>query len=187
MPYPVATVAKNATGYVSPTDAACAALNSVGDIKSSDDEHAGVVLKGPDGKYYHTGMMPAQEEHFGLTVQAGKGWSLAGIYHTHPYHDEMSQYFSPNDIDVANQLNVPSFIRFGQENAIRQFIPKKTPTFNASDDGDLAGAVNVSRGAHVDCPVPQVAPSSPVLMAANASAPSIPTNNISPVSPAASR
>src|SRR5690348_13524728 len=88
-----ALVPKGAKGLDSAEAAAIAALNSLPNIKAG--EHAGVVLKGPDGKYYATDPVMTAQEDFQLHVPLQKGWSIAGIFHNHPGGDGLAQYFSP--------------------------------------------------------------------------------------------
>jgi len=91
-------------------------------------EHAGVILQDPNGKYYYTKPITSSK-HDAFEVHAGlqKGWKLAGIYHTHPGKDKDGQVFSPDDLNVAAQLKVPSFVRFA-DGSIRQYQAGKTPT-----------------------------------------------------------
>src|SRR5690348_12532991 len=97
---PTASVAAGAASYNDVTSAARAALKG---IKGHEgQEHAGVILKDPNGKFYATDpILSSAHDQFDLSVPLQKGWSIAGIYHTHPGNDQFGQYFSPNDINVA--------------------------------------------------------------------------------------
>lgn len=162
-------MAKDAAGYDDLPSAARAALRG---IKAIDGEQAGAILKDPSGKYYATTpITSAQHDHFDFGVGVQKGWSLAGIYHTHPGNDDAGQYFSPDDLNVAHQLNVPSYIRFLKDDSIRSYTPGKTATSRMQYDGSPFG-LKVARGD----PVPDPPPQSPAPTA------TVPVNNINPLS-----
>ena len=167
-----ANVGKDAKSYDSVQEAARATLRG---IKGKDlQEHAGVILKDPSGKYYATDpTLSAEHDQFSLKVQLQNGWSVAGVYHTHPGQDEFGQYFSPNDINVANQLKVPSYIRFLKDDSIRSYTPGQTVTRRMDYPGSAFG-VKVAKGDPVADP-----PAPPTSTAAIST---VPVNNINPLS-----
>lgn len=94
-------------------------------------EQSAALFQRPDGKYsYSAAVTNTDHDNFGMRVQLPKGTSLAAIVHSHPGSDDLGQYFSANDIDVANQLKVPSYIRFLRDDSIRKYVPGQTATQN---------------------------------------------------------
>lgn len=99
------------------------------DFGSKDIEQAGVVFKKPDGTYSYSTVAPSQQaDTFALRARMPQGYSLAAIVHSHPGNDADGQVFSGNDLDVADQLKVPSFVRFNKDNSIRKYTPGVTKT-----------------------------------------------------------
>lgn len=99
-------------------------------------EQSGVFYGTPDGKY-QSSIPVSQKEHdrFALRAQIAKGSSLGAIFHNHPGDDERAQVFSPEDIQTATQLKVPSYVMF-QDGSIRKFVPGTTKTRNMRFPGD---------------------------------------------------
>lgn len=120
--------------YPDAQHAAVAALYAL-NTKRAADEQAGVVLLSPDGKYYDTSPVSAQEDHFALRLKLEKGWSIAGIFHTHPGDDDRAGYFSPGDLEIANRLKVPSYIKFAKDGSIRSYTPGRTKTTRIGERG----------------------------------------------------
>lgn len=106
-----------------------AAADAISQGFKGKNEQAAAIIKRPDGTYgYSTVTPPQTETNFALRLQLPQGHALAGIVHNHPGTDSAGQVFSPDDINVANQLKVPSFIRFNKDSSIRQYIPGVTAT-----------------------------------------------------------
>lgn len=63
-----------------------------------------------------------------MQIVAPKDWNCrtVALYHTHPGTNEAADYFSTKDIEVAEQLNIPSFIRTSLCQCIKAFYPGKT-------------------------------------------------------------
>lgn len=148
---PVAAVSPDTQGVDSLDTAANGVL---GKLTDDTQEHAGVIMQGPDGKYYNTDPIASQHDHFGMRVQLQHGWKIAGIYHTHPGDDDLGQYFSPNDLAVSESLKIPSYIRFQKDGSVRRYTPGQTKTQNMAHTGDKFG-MRVAKGD--DLPAPQVA------------------------------
>ncbi len=118
----------------------------------SATESAGVIYQNADGKY--AGSIPVSQnlrDAFALRAQIPKGFKMAGIYHTHPSDDQDSQYFSPKDVQIAEQLKIPSYVLFQHDGSIRSYTPGKTATRRVSMPGELrslkvagGGKLNVS-------------------------------------------
>lgn len=121
-------------------------------------EQAGFMVVGPDGKYaFSNSVTQNDHDNFALRAQIDRGHKLAGIYHTHPGKDTDGQVFSPHDIEVANQLKVPSYVMFLKDGSVRKYTPGKTPTYHMN----LAGSNGtVADGDAVPAPVeaPPAAP-----------------------------
>lgn len=112
----------------------------------ANNEQSGVVFKNADGHFaYSIPLTSARQDDFALRAQIPEGMSLAGIWHSHPGNDELAGFFSPADLDMADKLNVPSYIRFNKDGAIRSYTPGKTKTLRRSLY-DPATTSRVTRG-----------------------------------------
>jgi hypothetical protein len=97
--------------------------------KQPSVEQSAALFKRSDGKYqYSNAVTNSDHDNFGMRVQFPQGVTLAGVVHSHPGNDELARYFSPNDLNIANQLKVPSYIRFLKDNSIRKYTPGQTAT-----------------------------------------------------------
>lgn len=150
---PVAGVATDAVGVTDLDGSAHGVLGTL--TNDNHGEQAGVIMQAPDGKYYNTSPIASNHDHFGLRVQLQQGWKIAGVYHTHPGNDDLGQYFSPNDIAVAESLKVPSYVRFQKDGSVRKYVPGQTTTQTMNQAGNRFG-MRVSRGD--DVPLPQASP-----------------------------
>jgi hypothetical protein len=115
---PVATVGQSTVGDSSIDDCIHAVM---GKLTRDVGEQSGVIMQGPDGKYYNTDPISTNHDHFGMRVQIPHGWKIAGVYHTHPGDDDLGQYFSTNDLAVSESLKVPSYIRFQKDGSVRRY------------------------------------------------------------------
>ncbi len=135
-------------------------------------ESAGVLYSNDNGEHsYSAPITQNQHDGFGLRAQVQKGHKIAGIYHNHPGDDGDGQVFSPNDIAVANQLKVPSYIYFEHDGTVRKYVPGQTQTTTRYPAGSR-NPVKVSRGDPVNLPTPALAAT-------------LPTNAAQPASPSA--
>jgi proteasome lid subunit RPN8/RPN11 len=91
-------------------------------------ENAGVLYVDSSGKYRMSIPTVQHDEGFKLRIPATPEEKLAGIFHTHPGTDQTAQWFSPNDIDVAGQLKVPSYVYFENNHEMRKYVPGVTKT-----------------------------------------------------------
>lgn len=91
-------------------------------------EFAGVLFQNARGKYQYSTLIPGDHDNFKLSAQVPKGSKIAAIVHSHPGEDDVGQVFSPNDIQIANQLKVPSYVHFLKSGSTRKYVPGKTAT-----------------------------------------------------------
>jgi hypothetical protein len=120
--------------------------------KQPNIEQSAALFKTSDGKFsYSPSVTNEQHDNFGMRVQMPQGTTLAGFVHSHPGKDELAHYFSPDDISHANQLKVPSYIRFSNDDSLRRYTPGQTSTTYLRGLGD-----HVSTGDPVKLPDPNV-------------------------------
>lgn len=131
MPPPLVSPDPNSPEFDSLDGAADAVSKGFG--KASNSELAAVVFQRADGKYVHSNVIQSDHNNFALRAQIPPGGKLAAIAHSHPGSDDNGQLFSPQDIDVATRLNVPSYVRFLRDDSIRRFTPGKTATQRIQD------------------------------------------------------
>lgn len=107
-------------GYDTPKEAVIAALKEA-IPKSSQFEHAGALYE-KDGKFFFTEPKSnGENDSVKVKVRFPKGAKLVALYHTHP-DGRRSEVFSPNDIAIATQLDIPYFM--GHVNGtVRVFKP----------------------------------------------------------------
>ncbi len=142
---PISVVDPASGTYPNVDAAVAAAVKAFADGRDKDTgEKAAVVVKMPDGSFAYSSPV-SQEQHdaFALRAQLTNGQSLAAIVHTHPGEDDLGQVFSPRDLDVARQLNVPSYVQFRKDGALRRYTPGKTQTTMMKTYG---GAQRVATG-----------------------------------------
>lgn len=113
--------------------------------KGQATERAGVLLKDTDGRYRYSTTTEGTNDSFQLRAAIPKGYSFAGIMHAHPGQDERGQVFSPDDINAANNLKVPSYIRFLDSGEVRKYVPGLTKTQQMADPTSRM-PLNVARG-----------------------------------------
>lgn len=128
-PFPAVAPINNSPAFDSLDQAAHEVSRDFG--KQPKIEQSAALFQRPDGKFsYSAAVTNADHDTFGMRVQLPKGTALAAIVHSHPGTDDLGQYFSTNDIDIANQLKVPSYIRFLRDDSIRKYVPGQTSTTN---------------------------------------------------------
>lgn len=130
---------------------ACAAL-----FPNGAGETAGVVFKDPAGQFLCSTTVPGSADHFEFRVGVPRGVSLGAILHSHPGKDAYGQVFSPDDIKMANQLKLPSYVRFMDANDTRVYRPGVTATEKMPLAGNKFGAI-VARGDPLTLPAPDPA------------------------------
>lgn len=129
----------------------------------SVNEQAAVIFRRPDGQLVYSTVAPQTlHDQFALRAQMPRGYQIAGIVHNHLGGDWQGQQFSPEDLATASRMNVPSYIRFTQNNSIRKFTPGKTQT---STMGDKLNQKKIAYGDPVDAY--QDPPPSPLQVAAS--------------------
>lgn len=158
---PVSQVTNDAQWF----DSAEAAAHAATQNSDPKVEKAGFIVSRPDGKFaFSTPATQDSHDNFAFRAQIQQGHKLAGLYHNHPGNDSDADSFSPRDVNVANKLKVPSFIRVNSTNTVRRYTPGKSTTFaaqiHAGDDGVMA-----SMGDVVPPPAPSASPSAPGLLA----------------------
>lgn len=93
---------------------------------SDTHEQARVIVRTAEGGYYATPVSRQQEGSFRLHVLLRPGETLAAILHTHPGTGviwDRSGEFSPDDVDTATRLRIPSYVFFAKLQQVRVFVP----------------------------------------------------------------
>ncbi len=109
----------------------------------SGNEAAGVIIATADGEYRFTVPAAGNRDSFRLSFTLKHGEHLAALFHTHPGRDSGAEYFSDNDIQVARQLGVPSFILVTDSGTVREFIPGVTSVTHGARmrDGQISAGL----------------------------------------------
>jgi hypothetical protein len=156
MPKPLPAVTLDPQSPVFKTRDAAANAVSI-DFPKYPNEQAAVVIKRPDGTFGYSTKTSQDAEGFALRALLPKGYSLAATVHSHPGDDARAGVFSPDDLQSAQQLGVPAFVRFSKDNSIRQYIPGVTKTQKTTMSGDKFG-VNTAIGDPVALDPPATTP-----------------------------
>lgn len=123
-------------------------------LPSGNFEQAGVLYGNADGKYaYSLPVTQHARDSFALKAKMSNGMKMAGIWHIHPGDDDLGQVFSPRDIQVAEQLKVPSYVLFLKDHSIRKYVPGQTPTQLIKRPGSLE-QLKVAKGLSLSDPEP---------------------------------
>lgn len=111
------------------------------------NEQSGVVIKNADGHFaYSIPLTSVRHDDFALRAQLAQGQALAAIWHSHPGNDQLAGYFSPHDLEMADKLKVPSYIRFNADGSIRSYTPGKTRTKSIEAGNGPFNVMKVARG-----------------------------------------
>ena len=138
MPRPTKITVDPSSPKFDTIDQAAKALSEkFGATSRNINEQAGVLFKSPDGKFQYSTGIGGSDDNFALAAQIPDQFSLAGIVHTHPGQTSDSQVFSPHDLDVANQLKLPSYVRFLKDGSTRKYIPGTTATQQFRQSGSM--------------------------------------------------
>lgn len=173
---PVVQLDSSSDTYDDLDDAATAFATKIRQPKGdSGNEQGGVIFRRPDGKYQLSAPTSGMHDAMEFAARFPQGYSIAALVHSHPTTMESGQYFSPRDIAVAKQLNVPSYIQFDKDDAIRRYTPGKTVVFQQGDVGG-PGFAQATRGDPVLGQVPITA------QRVQAPTATVPVNNINPLS-----
>lgn len=151
---PAAAVDANATWYDSMDEAVHAAYGSIGK-DAKDSEYAGVIVQNKEGKFTaSTPLASDMHDHFSLRAQIVDGQKLAGIYHTHLGDDANAKYFSSDDVHMADQLKLPSYIQTVSDGTVRRYTPGVTKTTTVPNGYSMSSNARISPGDVVPAPVP---------------------------------
>jgi len=120
--------------------AANAFYGSIGDYDHKA-EQSGAIYSDHDGKYHYSVPMAQADDNFKMRVAQNENAKLAAIFHTHPDASQ-SMLFSPQDVQVAQQLKVPSYIHFEHDGSLKKYIPGVTPVTRESVGSSLGAKVS---------------------------------------------
>lgn len=135
--------------FQTPDEAAIHALNK---ITEPNFEMGGVVYKDKHGFYSASDPQGDQRQSkFKAEVRIPKSATPYGIYHTHPGVESTNEQFSPDDIKVANEMKMASYIRALENGKIKKYEPGKTSVKSSGtglskgklSDGDLIYQRNI--------------------------------------------
>jgi len=94
----------------------------------SSNEWAGVIVQIKDKFFYTCPVSSGEFSTFTVRAAFPKSAKLVAIYHSHPGTEYAGEYFSPDDVAVAKQLNLPSYIGVLTSHNIHRYIPSKDST-----------------------------------------------------------
>lgn len=136
--------------YKTKDDAAAAALYNLLHNGPQTQERMGAIVPTPDGEYTYTPPANTSEQpgsHSKVRVPS----NLVGLYHDHPLQhvndvgthrdSDTAKKFSPGDVNIANRLNIPSYIAVqGEGDAITQPVYKYKPGTSRPDLSGTQGS-----------------------------------------------
>lgn len=106
-------------------------------------EESGVIFSDTDGKFHYSIPSAQHDDAFKMRVPQSATQKLAALFHSHPAGEgQESLLFSPDDVQVANQLKVPSYIYFERDGTMKKYIPGVTKTTMHSVGSQLGARVS---------------------------------------------
>lgn len=139
---PVALATGKGPSYSTQMQAVRAALNASSVHYRS--EYGGIIYE-LNHRYYYTRPVTLEESsEVRFKVEIVRTAHLVALYHTHP-PGALSSLFSECDIEIADQLHVPSYILVLDKGQIKSFVPGVTKTFEQGG-GVLTPRVTASYG-----------------------------------------
>lgn len=134
-------------------DIDAAAMGILGQLRKSLTEAGGVLYRNANGEYcYSKPITSSKDQHIEYKIALPKGMSVAGMYHTHPATiPELGGVFSPDDVQMADTLKVPSYIHAQADDEVRRYTPGVSKTIRNKvgkvgkgyiSYGDLLGKLN---------------------------------------------
>jgi proteasome lid subunit RPN8/RPN11 len=124
-----------------------AAVQALDAITEHAYEVGGVILKDQDGKYYPTPPKGDKDtDGFEIKVYYPKGHKIVAIYHTHPDQgvgEIDGELFSPVDVEIADTMQVPSYIKALRSGTVRKYEPgvHRTRRYKAPGRGTPKGRI----------------------------------------------
>jgi hypothetical protein len=127
-----------------------AAVEAFHHIPAGPHEYGGAIYRDAAGRYCYS--VPGRgkgDDSFTFRIVIPDGAALAGLYHTHPYDGgKESDTFSPDDVKVADKLDVVSYIRVARTGLILRYRPHQTKRNTVLPTGTSL-ALNISYGEEV--------------------------------------
>jgi len=110
--------------FDSADQAAKAALGEVTTISESKFyEFGGLIYKHAGRFYYSTPYSSLDDKGFKIVAKIPAAAAIIAVYHNHPKVDAHAEYFSPDDVKVATDMHVLSYIYVNASQEIRRFDP----------------------------------------------------------------
>jgi hypothetical protein len=123
-----------------------AAVTALGNAAqaSTSRETGGAIFQNAQGEYCYSIPVGANSaNHFQLRAQSTPAQKVVGIYHTHPDVGSEGGSFSPDDVNVANQLKLPSYIRALKDGTVKRYEPGVTKTQSVGTFGSKSAGTLV--------------------------------------------
>lgn len=96
------------------------------DLTANQKEAITAIYQKPDGTFaFATPQTSNQSDKVKASIKYPKGAKLVALVHNHPEFGgpEMQHQFSPEDLEMANGLNLMSVITYGPDMQIRMYKP----------------------------------------------------------------
>lgn len=143
MPRPnVSRLADNDAGSYESAEAA--AVAALGALRSGDkhvERGGGILYNAQTQKYAFTQPVGQLDDaHFSASIAVPQGWQLKSIYHSHP-EGPQSTIFSGDDVAMAQQLKIPSYILAHYDNKIRVFDPATSAVTRSAGTSSSIGSL----------------------------------------------
>lgn len=123
--------------------AAVKALSNAGS-PSDMTETGGALFQNAQGQYCYSIPVSGKAEHYQLRAQSTPEQKLVGIYHTHPGRGSDAEVFSPDDVNIANQLKMQSYIKALQSGAVKRYDPTPPRDVERQSAGTLVTPTNTA-------------------------------------------
>lgn len=146
---PPVTGVANSTAYDSIEEAVIAAFEPL--VQPFAKEEVGGAIIERDGQFYFTQAVSiGVRSRLDLAVELRKGDTLVALYHTHPLQVstnalslKLLEQFSADDMRIARELNVRSYIAEEAGRTLRVFDPEAKYVAGQGGQGEVVGELGL--------------------------------------------
>jgi hypothetical protein len=99
-----------------------AAITDMRSMPDQTKEYATALIQ-TDERIIYAPIVAGDNDSFKLSVSLHKGDKIVALLHTHPGTNSSTRMFSPQDISMAQQLKVPSYIYLITDGTTMRYAP----------------------------------------------------------------
>lgn len=112
-------------------------------------EYATAIIQSPEG-FMFAPIVCGDGDSFSLKVALHKSQRIVALLHTHPGTGGANHYFSPQDVAMAQQLSVPSFIYIVETEQAKEFVPGQDRLSSSLNGRLTTNHIALGRGVKIE-------------------------------------